>query len=159
MWPQFNSFSTIFTIKGNSLKLHMHKVPSEGRKSGPYSLALSFCYRHLGSMQCMVGNWFNITTVLKFRWLFLIGSRIYKTGGGICIAVILWSIWTSRNEPVFRGENSSVFKIVEQIKCRSLCWAKVANLTSEARVGLWDISRATTMRLHGRYRLKALMDT
>lgn len=75
---------------------------------------------------------------------FCLGSNIYKTRGGICLAAILWTIWTSRNELVLRGEVCSISKVVEKIKFMSLCWTRFANLTSDDRARLWEISPPPT---------------
>ena len=84
------------------------------------------------------------------------GSKLHKSGGGLCLAAIIWSIWTARNELLYQDILSPVHRVMEQIKFRSFCWAKTANIVSKEDFTSWCVSPLSAMNV---YSLKSLKST
>ena len=89
---------------------------------------------------------------------FRLGANSLKSEGSICIAAILWTLWTSRNDLIFKGIKDSIQQVIAKIKLRSFCWAKIANMASEHFSNLWQVSPIDSMKMHRRHRLHRLLE-
>lgn len=75
-----------------------------------------------------------------WSWLNWFKNHSIKTGWGITIVAVLWSLWLNRNRNIFEAKQYSLKELVMLIKIRSFRWCQVLNLVHENALSCWSVN-------------------
>lgn len=85
----------------------------------------------------------------NIRNLLLKMQKKDKTSGGcLCLAALLWTIWLLRNEYTYKDTRINFLKIGFLLKHRAYSWTKTMELVHENHHAIWVVNLLQALRTH-----------